>query len=53
MKNVNRGIKELAPNDFPSIEVNGKRCFTPLRTKEGDEKLQKFEKDAEEAEKIS
>lgn len=51
MVNVNRGIKELAPNDFPLIEVDGKSRITPLRTEEGDEKLQKLKKDAEEAEK--
>ena len=51
MVNVNRGIHEIAPNDFPLIEVDGKRRFTPLRTDEGNEKLQQFINDAEEAEK--
>lgn len=48
---VNRGIKDNAPNDFPLILIDGKQRFTPLRTEEGDEKLKKMIKDAEEAEK--
>ena len=51
MASVNRGIQGLAPNDFPSIEVDGKKRFTPLRTEKGDDKLRKLIKDAEEAEK--
>lgn len=51
MVNVNRGIKNLAPNDFPLVEVEGKQRFTLLRTNEGDEKLHKLIKEAEETEK--
>ncbi|MBR0265277.1 MAG: hypothetical protein IJQ60_15515 [Prevotella sp.] len=51
MVNVNRGIKDLAPNDFPLVEVEGKQRFSLLRTDEGDEKLRKLIKEAEEAEK--
>lgn len=48
MNAVNRGIRDLSPNEFPLIEVNDKKHFTRLRTDEGDEILQKLIKDAEE-----
>ena len=48
---VNNGVKNLAPNDFPLIEENGKKRFTRLRTEEGDEQFKTLLKDAEEAEK--
>ena len=51
MVSVNRGIQDLAPNDFPSIEEDGRRRFTPLRTEEGNVKFHELLKDAEEAEK--
>lgn len=51
MFSVNRGILDLAPNDFPPIEEDGRRRFTPLRTKEGDEIFNKLINDAEEAKK--
>lgn len=51
IKTVYRGIREIAPNDFPPIEVNGKKLFTPLITEEGTKNLEKFFKDAEDAEK--
>ena len=51
MIRVNHGVKDLAPNDFPLIEENGKRRFTLLRTEEGNEKLKALIKEAEEAEK--
>lgn len=35
IKFVYLGIKRLAPDYFPEIEIKGKRCFTPLRTGEG------------------
>ncbi len=50
MVNVNRSIRDLAPNDFPQRIVNGKKLFTPLRTKEGEDKLDRLIKDAKEAE---
>lgn len=46
---VEKGIKDIAPNDFPLIEVEGKIRFTHLRTEEGDEKLKNLIKDAKEA----
>lgn len=51
MISVNQGVKKLAPNDFPPIEEDGHRRFTPLITEEGDVKLKNLIKDAEEAEK--
>lgn len=49
MKEVNRGVKNNAPNDFPTIEVDGKRRFTLLRTEEGERIFRQLIKDAEEA----
>ncbi len=51
MKEVYRGVKNNAPNEFPIIDVEGKKRFTLLRTVEGEEKFQQLIKDAEEAEK--
>ena len=52
MNAVNRGIKDISPDYFPINEVKGKKRFTPLKTSEGELKLQKLIKDAEEAAKI-
>ena len=51
MVDVNKGIQNSAPIDFPSIEVDGHRRFTPLRTEEGDKNLKTLVKNAEEAER--
>lgn len=51
MNAVNHGIKNLSPDKFPIIDVEGKKRFTLLRTDEGEEKFQQLIKDAEEVEK--
>lgn len=50
MNHVNRVIWELAPNDFPLIDDNGKKSFTQLRTEEGEENFKKLMNNAKEAE---
>lgn len=47
---VNRAVKEISPQEFPIVEVNGKKKFTPLRTSKGDCIYRKLLEDAEEAE---
>jgi hypothetical protein len=48
---INLGIKNLAPVDFPLVEVDGKRKFTLLRTEEGNAAYQQLLRDAECAQK--
>ena len=45
---VNKAINELSPTDFPLIEINGKRFFTSIRTKEGSKLLKPILKEARE-----
>jgi hypothetical protein len=52
MVSVNYGVKEWAPKKFPIVYKNGKKCFTLLRTKQGEKKLIKLIKEAEEAKEI-
>ena len=51
MNAVNHGLKNLSPDKFSIIDVEGKKRFTLLRTDEGEEKFQQLINDAEEAEK--
>lgn len=45
-------IKNLAPNDFPGTESNGRKNFTPLRTSEGDIKLKELIEEADKQREI-
>lgn len=51
MKAVNKGVREKAPDDFPIINVEGKKRFTLIRTDEADMMYKKLIADADEAAK--
>lgn len=50
MKCVNRAIKDLSPQNFPLIDVDGKKYFTLLRTSEGDKLFKQLLDEAKKAE---